>query len=48
MVDGRLVAEVVPYGRIDRPYWAAWIGQRRVGNYATDTDAKAALEQRLS
>ncbi len=47
LIDGRVVAEVVPYGRTSNRYWTAWIGQRRIGNYPTDTEAKRAVERHL-
>jgi hypothetical protein len=43
-VDGKLVAEVVPYGIASRRYWAAWVGRKRIDNCPTDIDAKAAVE----
>jgi hypothetical protein len=47
-VDGKIVAEVVPYGRPGSQYWAAWVGHDRIDNCATDTEAKAAVERFLA
>jgi hypothetical protein len=48
VVDGRIVAEVVPYGR-GAPYWVGWVGgsERVKGRYATRQQAQKAVEVAL-
>ena len=49
VLDGRIVAEVVPYGSHSRPYWVGWIrGSERVtGRFATRQQAESAVEGAL-
>jgi hypothetical protein len=49
VLDGRTVAEVVPYGPSSPPYWVGWIhGNERVkGRFATRQQAETAVELTL-
>jgi hypothetical protein len=49
ILHDRIVAEVVPYGPSNRPYWVGWIhGNERVkGRFATRQLAEIAVEYAL-
>jgi hypothetical protein len=48
MVDGRIVGDLIPYGRMKAPRWIALVRRQRIGHYATLDDAKAAVEAALT